>query len=76
MAKRKQNRDIGNLESCIIVVDYNPRVSDDLDLDIRCFKDRNEAREHGYTNPRYLDKHAIRLGDIIKAIKKEETFIY
>lgn len=74
MAKRKQNRDIGNLESCIIVVDYNPSVSDDLD--IRCFKDRNEAREHGYTNPRYLDKHAIRLGDIIKAIKKEETFIY
>jgi hypothetical protein len=74
MAKRKQNREIGNLESCIIVVDYNPSVSDDLD--IRCFKDRNEAREHGYTNPRYLDKHAIRLGDIIKAIKKEETFIY
>jgi hypothetical protein len=74
MAKRKQNREIGNLESCIIVVDYNPSVNDDLD--IRCFKDRNEAREHGYTNPRYLDKHAIRLGDIIKAIKKEETFIY
>lgn len=74
MAKRKQNREIGNLDSCIIVVDYNPQVSDDLD--IRCFKDRNEAREHGYTNPRYLDKHAIRLGDIIKAIKKEETFIY
>jgi hypothetical protein len=74
MAKRKQNREIGNLESCIIVVDYNPQVSDDLD--IRCFKDRNEAREHGYTNPKYLDKHAIRLGDIIKAIKKEETFIY
>lgn len=74
MARRKQNREIGNLESCIIVVDYNPSVSDDLD--IRCFKDRNEAREHGYTNPRYLDKHAIRLGDIIKAIKKEETFIY
>jgi hypothetical protein len=74
MAKRKQNREIGNLESCIIVVDYNPQVSDNLD--IRCFKDRNEAREHGYTNPKYLDKHAIRLGDIIKAIKKEETFIY
>lgn len=74
MAARKKNREIGNLESCIIVVDYNPQVSDDLD--IRCFKDRNEAREHGYTNPRYLDKHAIRLGDIIKAIKKEETFIY
>lgn len=74
MAKRKKNREIGNLESCIIVVDYNPSVSDDLG--IRCFKDRNEAREHGYTNPRYLDKHAIRLGDIIKAIKKEETFIY
>ena len=74
MAKRKQNRDIGNLESCIIVVDYNPQVSDDLD--IRCFKDRNEAREHGYTNPRYLDKHAIRLGDIVKAIKQAETFIY
>ena len=74
MATRKQNREIGNLESCIIVVDYNPQVSDNLD--IRCFKDRNEAREHGYTNPRYLDKHAIRLGDIIKAIKKEETFIY
>ena len=74
MAKRRKNRDIGNLESCIIVVDYNPRVSDDLD--IRCFKDRNEAREHGYTNPRYLDKHAIRLGDIIIAIKKEQTFIY
>lgn len=74
MSARKKNREIGNLESCIIVVDYNPQVSDDLD--IRCFKDRNEAREHGYTNPRYLDKHAIRLGDIIKAIKKEETFIY
>jgi hypothetical protein len=74
MATRKRNREIGNLESCIIVVDYNPSVSDDLD--IRCFKDRNEAREHGYTNPKYLDKHAIRLGDIIKAIKKEETFIY
>lgn len=74
MAKRKQNREIGNLESCIIVVDYNPSVN--VDLDIRCFKDRNEAREHGYTNPRYLDKHAIRLGDIIKAIKKEQTFIY
>lgn len=74
MAKRKQNREIGNLESCIIVVDYNPSVNDDLD--IRCFKDRNEAREHGYTNPRYLDKHAIRLGDIIKAIKKEQTFVY
>ena len=74
MTKRKQNRDIGNLESCIIVVDYDPRVSDDLD--IRCFKDRNEAREHGYTNPRYLDNHAIRLGDIIKAIKKEHTHIY
>lgn len=74
MAKRKQNREIGNLESCIIVVDYNPQVSDNLD--IRCFKDRNEAREHGYTNPKYLDKHAIRLGDIIKAIKQEETFIY
>jgi hypothetical protein len=74
MAKRRKNREIGNLESCIIVVDYNPSVSDDLD--IRCFKDRNEAREHGYTNPRYLDKHAIRLGDIIKAIKKEETYIY
>ena len=74
MATKKKNREIGNLESCIIVVDYNPRVIDDLD--IRCFKDRNEAREHGYTNPKYLDKHAIRLGDIIKAIKKEETFIY
>ena len=74
MATRRQNREIGNLDSCIIVVDYNPQVSDNLD--IRCFKDRNEAREHGYTNPRYLDKHAIRLGDIIKAIKKEETFIY
>lgn len=74
MAKRRKNREIGNLESCIIVVDYNPSISDDLD--IRCFKDRNEAREHGYTNPRYLDKHAIRLGDIIKAIKKEETYIY
>ena len=74
MSARKKNREIGNLDSCIIVVDYNPQVSDDLD--IRCFKDRNEAREHGYTNPKYLDKHAIRLGDIIKAIKKEETFIY
>jgi hypothetical protein len=74
MAKRRKNREIGNLDSCIIVVDYNPQVSDNLD--IRCFKDRNEAREHGYTNPRYLDKHAIRLGDIIKAIKKEETFVY
>jgi hypothetical protein len=74
MATKKKNREIGNLESCIIVVDYNPQVSDNLD--IRCFKDRNEAREHGYTNPKYLDKHAIRLGDIIKAIKKEETFIY
>lgn len=74
MTTRKQNREIGNLDSCIIVVDYNPQVSDDLD--IRCFKDRNEAREHGYTNPRYLDKHAIRLGDIIKAIKKKETFVY
>lgn len=74
MATRKQNREIGNLDSCIIVVDYNPSVSDDLD--IRCFKDRNEAREHGYTNPRYLDNHAIRLGDIIKAIKKEQTHIY
>ena len=74
MAKRRKNREIGNLESCIIVVDYNPSVSDDLD--IRCFKDRNEAREHGYTNPKYLDKHAIRLGDIIKAIKEEETYIY
>jgi hypothetical protein len=74
MATRKQNREIGNLDSCIIVVDYNPQVSDNLD--IRCFKDRNEAREHGYTNPRYLDKHAIRLGDIIKAIKKKETFVY
>ena len=74
MSAKKKNREIGNLESCIIVVDYNPQVSDNLD--IRCFKDRNEAREHGYTNPRYLDKHAIRLGDIIKAIKKEETFIY
>ena len=74
MATRKQNREIGNLESCIIVVDYNPEISDNLD--IRCFKDRNEAREHGYTNPKYLDKHSIRLGDIIKAIKKEETFIY
>lgn len=74
MTTKKKNREIGNLESCIIVVDYNPQVSDNLD--IRCFKDRNEAREHGYTNPKYLDKHAIRLGDIIKAIKKEETFIY
>ena len=74
MAKRRKNREIGNLDSCIIVVDYNPQVSDNLD--IRCFKDRNEAREHGYTNPRYMDKHAIRLGDIIKAIKQEETFVY
>ena len=74
MATRKQNREIGNLDSCIIVVDYNPQVSDNLD--IRCFKDRNEARKHGYTNPRYLDKHAIRLGDIIKSIKKKETFVY
>ena len=74
MAKRRKNREIGNLESCIIVVDYNPQVSDNLD--IRCFKDRNEAREHGYTNPRYFDNHAIRLGDIIKAIKQEETFVY
>lgn len=74
MGTRKQNREIGNLDSCIIVVDYNPQVSDNLD--IRCFKDRNEAREHGYTNPKYLDKHAIRLGNIIKAIKKKETFIY
>ncbi len=74
MATKKQNREIGNLDSCIIVIDYNPQVSDNLD--IRCFKDRNEAREHGYTNPKYLDKHAIRLGDIIKAIKKKETFVY
>lgn len=57
MAKRKQNREIGNLDSCIIVVDYNPQVNDNVD--IRCFKDRNKTREHGYTNPRYLDKHAI-----------------
>jgi hypothetical protein len=70
---KKKNRDIGKLESCIIVIDYNPRINDDVE--IRCFKDRNEAREHGYTNPKYLDSHSINLGEIIKAIKKEETYI-
>jgi hypothetical protein len=70
---KKKNRDIGKLESCIIVIDYNPRINDDVE--IRCFKDRNEAREHGYTNPKYLDSHSINLGEIIKAIKKGETYI-
>ena len=66
-------RNITNLKNCIIVVDHNPRQSDDVE--IRCFKDRNEARKHGYTNPHYLDRHAIRLGDIIKTIENENTLL-
>lgn len=71
MAKRSIS--ITNLENCIIVVDHNPKKSDDVE--IRCFKDRNEARKHGYKNPNYLDKHAIRLGDVIKSIENENTWL-
>lgn len=73
MKRKTKKRDIGKLESCIIVVDYNPRLNDDVE--IRCFKDRNEARQHGYTNPKYLDKHAITLGEIIKYIEEEDTWV-
>ena len=71
---KKMKRDIGKLDSCIIVIDYNPSINDNVD--IRCFKDRNEARKYGYTNPIYLDKHSITLKDLIRAIKNGETYIY
>lgn len=35
--------DIGKLDSCLIVVDYNSYRSDDCD--IRFYKDRNEAKK-------------------------------
>ena len=34
--------DIGKLDSCLIVVDYNPYHSDDCD--IMFYKDRNDAK--------------------------------
>ena len=74
MRKNKTTkRNIGKLESCIIVVNYNPNCNDSVE--IRCFKDKNEARQHGYTNTDYLNTHSIRLGEIINNIEYNKTFV-
>lgn len=70
----RNKRHIGNLDTCIIVVDYNPQINDNVV--IRCFKDKNEARANGFTNPNYLNKHAISIKSIIDAIEYGETYVY
>lgn len=68
MAKKN---DIGKLDSCLIVVDYNPRCSDDCDVLI--FKDRNDAKKkRGYTK-KFLDKNSFTIKDIILNLKKERN---
>lgn len=60
--------DIGKLDSCLIVIDYNSYRSDDCDVLI--FKDRNDAKKkRGYTK-KFLDRNSFTIKDIISTLKK------
>ena len=65
MAKRN---DIGKLDSCLIVVEYNPHCSDDCD--IKVYKDRNDAKKNGGYSKEFLDRNSFTIKDIISTIKK------
>lgn len=60
--------DIGKLDSCLIVVDYNSYRSDDCD--IRFYKDRNEAKKNGGYSKEFLDSNSFTIKDIISTLKK------
>lgn len=60
--------DIGKLDSCLIVVDYNSYRSDDCN--IRFYKDRNEAKKKGGYSKEFLDSNSFTIKDIISTLKK------
>lgn len=60
--------DIGKLDSCLIVIDYNSYRSDDCDVLI--FKDRNEAKKNGGYSKEFLDSNSFTIKDIISTLKK------
>lgn len=60
--------DIGKLDSCLIVVDYNSYRSDDCD--IRFYKDRNDAKKNGGYSKKFLDENSFTIKDIISNLKK------
>ena len=66
MAKKN---DIGKLDSCLIVVDYNPHRSDDSD--IMFYKDRNDAKKNGGYSKEFLDRNSFTIKDIISALKED-----
>lgn len=63
--------DIGKLDSCLIVVDYNPYRSDDCD--IMFYKDRNDAKKNGGYSKEFLDRNSFTIKDIISTLKRDES---
>ena len=61
--------DIGKLDSCLIVVDYNPHCSDDCDIMI--YKDRNDAKKNGGYSKEFLDRNSFTIKEIISALKED-----
>ena len=64
--------DIGKLDSCLIVVDYNPHRSDDCD--IMFYKDRNDAKKNGGYSKEFLDRNSFTIKDIISRLKKDRNY--
>ena len=64
--------DIGKLDSCLIVVDYNPHYSDDCD--IMFYKDRNDAKKNGGYSKEFLDRNSFTIKEIISTLKKGGSY--
>jgi len=60
--------DIGKLDSCLIVIDYNPYRNDDCNVLI--FKDRNDAKKKRGYSKKFLDRNSFTIKDIISDLKK------
>ena len=69
MAKKN---DIGKLDSCLIVVDYNSYRSDYCN--IRFYKDRNDAKKKGGYSKEFLDRNSFTIKDIISTLKEDRTY--
>ena len=66
MAKKT---DIGKIDSCLIVIDYNSHRSDDCDVLV--FKDRNDAKKKGGYSKEFLDRNSFTIKDIISTLKED-----
>lgn len=60
--------DVGKLDSCLIVIDYNSYRSDDCDVLV--FKDRNDAKKKGGYSKEFLDRNSFTIKEIISELKK------